>query len=133
MSRSAAIARLAYFWGEDAYGLERAAKAYAAELEGAAGQPLEIWRTSGDDDDAGTAGDGLARRRSRMLDEVEQRLTTAPLFGAGTLVVVRQPGAVLREGTARERMVSLLGAVAPGNALCVLDLVAAGNRSPAAN
>jgi hypothetical protein len=38
---------LAYFWGQDAYGLERAARELAAELSAAAGQPLEVWRTSG--------------------------------------------------------------------------------------
>jgi DNA polymerase III delta subunit len=123
---------LAYLWGEDSYGLERAAKDYRAELEAAGGQALDVWRTNGDDDDpASTAGDGPSRRRTRLLDEVEQRLTTASLFGAGTLVVVRQPGSLLRETVARDRLVGILAAVAPGNALCFLDLVGSGSRGPA--
>ncbi|CAN5162822.1 hypothetical protein BH24CHL7_BH24CHL7_15860 [soil metagenome] len=123
------VPALCYFWGEDAYGLERGARAYRAELEAASGQPLEIWRTSGEDDDAASAaGDGPAKRRARLLDEVEQRLGMAPMFGAGTLVVIRQPASLVRETAARERLVGLLPIVAPGNALCFLDLTPAGNK-----
>ena len=125
---------LAYFWGQDAYGLERAASELGRELSEAAGQPLEIWRTSGDDDDgAASAGatDGAGKRRARLLDEIELRIATAPLFGAGMLVVVRQPQALAREQAARERLTGLLTAVAPGNALCFVDLLASGGKAPA--
>ncbi len=124
---------LAYFWGEDAWSIERAARDFRAGLEQAAGQPFDVWRTSGDEDDtagAGVAGDGAqataGRRRDRVLDGIADRLSVSPMFSGGTLVVVRQPGSLLRESTARERLLKLLVEMAPGNALCFLDLTAQG-------
>lgn len=125
---------LAYFWGEDSFGLGHAADLYAAELAAETGQPLDVWRTSADDDDAtegggttGTAG----RKRDRALEQIGLRLGTGTLFSSGTLVVVRQPGSLLRETAAREQLIGLLDGVAPGNALCFLDLTVSGGRGPA--
>jgi DNA polymerase III delta subunit len=122
---------LAYFWGEDAFSIDEAARRWAAALPSATGEPPQVWRT-GVDDDADGAGDGLARRRARVMDEIEQRLATAPLFGGGTAVIVRQPGGLVREAAARTRLVNLIGQVAPGNGLCFVELVAAGAKAPAA-
>lgn len=74
------------------------------------------------------AGGGAAKKRTRILDQIEERLTTATLFGGGTLVVLRQPGSIVRETAARERLVELLTRVAPGNALCLCDLLASGSK-----
>jgi DNA polymerase III delta subunit len=134
-----AAASLAYFWGHDAYGLEHAARELAAQLAAVAGQPLETWRTSGDDDEptspgangGAAGGEGPSRRRTRLIDEIGQRVATSPLFGAGVLVVVRQPGALMRETSARQRLVGLLPSVAPGNALCFTDLLPSGSKTPA--
>jgi hypothetical protein len=41
------------------------------------------------------------------------------------VVVLRQPGSLVREAVSRERLLGLVRAVAPGNALCFIDLVAA--------
>jgi DNA polymerase III delta subunit len=123
---------LAYLWGEDAFSLEQAANRWAQGLLSMLGEPAQIWRAGADDDSDG-ASDGLARRRTRVLDDVEQRLATAPLFGGGTAVIVRQPAALLRETAARTRTLALIGLVAPGNGLCFIDLVAAGAKTPAAN
>ncbi len=126
--------RLAYFFGHDSYAIERAARDLAGSISAAAGQPVETWRTSGEDDAAGAPTDNgagtetAARRRARVLDEVEQRVATAPLFGAGMLVVVRQPGGLLREANARQRLVGLLPSVAPGNALCFVELLPSGGK-----
>jgi DNA polymerase III delta subunit len=123
---------LAYFWGQDSYGLERAGKDLAAQLAASTGLPLETYRTSGEEDDpTAAAGDGAAKRRARILEQVEQRLATMPLFSGGTFVLVRQPGSLLREASARERLISLLPNVAPGNALCFLDLVPSDAKGPA--
>jgi DNA polymerase III delta subunit len=125
---------LVYFWGEDSFGLAHAADMYAAELAAEMGQPLDVWRTSADDDDAADSGNGSAgagRKRARVLEQVEQRLGTGTLFSSGTLVVVRQPGSLLRETSAREQLIGLLDGVAPGNALCFLDLIASGGKGPA--
>ena len=126
-----ATAQVAYFYGEDAWSIDNASRTYAAALAAAAGQPLETWRTSADDDDSaegGPAASGAPKKRARMLDQVEERLSTATLFGGGTLVVVRQPGAIVRETAARERLIGLVARVAPGNALCLCDLLAAGSK-----
>ncbi|HUG48473.1 MAG TPA: DNA polymerase III subunit delta [Candidatus Limnocylindria bacterium] len=125
--------RLAYFWGQDAYSLERAARDLGAQLEAAGGQPVETWRTSGDDEAgaAGTGGEGAAKRRARLFEQLEQRLGTASLFGAGILVVLRQPAVLARESAARQRLAALLPNVAPGNALCLLELQPSGVKPPA--
>jgi DNA polymerase III delta subunit len=124
---------LAYFWGEDAYGLADAARRLEKALAERDGQPVDVWRTSGDEEEGGSdAGDGgSGKRRARILDQVEQRLSTATLFGGGTLVVVRQPASLIRETAARERLIDLLPQVGQGNALCFVDLVAAGGKGPA--
>ncbi|HKZ91777.1 MAG TPA: DNA polymerase III subunit delta [Candidatus Limnocylindrales bacterium] len=124
---------LAYFWGEDAFSIERAASDLAMRLA-PPGERLEMWRASQEDDasDGDAASASAARRRARSLDAIEQHLGTAPLFGAGTFVVVRQPAGLLAEATARERLVAMVRAVPPGNALCVTDLIAVGAHGPAA-
>ena len=126
------VPALAYFWGEDAFGLNHAADAYAAELAADSGQPLDLWRTSADEDDSSDgSGAGSGRRRARTLEQIELRLATATLFSSGTVVVVRQPALILREQASREQLMKLLDAVAPGNALAFTDLIASGGKGPA--
>ena len=123
---------LAYFWGEDAFMIERAARTYAQRLS-PADDPMEVFRASLDDDAGEEGGSAsVARRRAKALDGIEQHLGMAPLFGAGTLVVVRQPAGLLAEKAARARLIELVAAVPPGNAMCVTDLTASGAKSPAA-
>ncbi len=123
---------LAYFWGEDAFMIERAARTYAQRVS-PAGESMELWRASLDDDAGGEGGSAsTAKRRAAALDGIEQHLGMAPLFGAGTLVVVRQPAGLLAEKEARERLIDLVGTVPPGNALCITDLTASGAKGPAA-
>jgi DNA polymerase III delta subunit len=125
-------AALAYFWGEDAFSLERAGRDWAASLT-SPGEPMETWRVSLDDASDSEAGSApAAKRRSRTLDAIEQHLATAPLFGGGTVVVIRQPAGLLAESEARERLLRMVRQIPPGNALCVTDLIASGARGPAA-
>jgi DNA polymerase III delta subunit len=122
---------LAYFWGEDTFLIERAVRAYAARLADG-GEPMAVWRVSLEEDDAEDGGSAsAAKRRARALDGIEQHLGMAPLFGAGTLVLLRQPAGLLVERAARERLVGLTAAVPLGNALCVSDLIAPGAKGPA--
>ncbi|MBX3031835.1 MAG: hypothetical protein KF809_16945 [Chloroflexi bacterium] len=123
---------LAYLWGEDAWAIDDAAGRAAIDLAAEGMPPLQTWRVSLDDD-ADDAGGSAAKRRARLLDEVEVRLGMATLFGDGTLVVLRQPSGLLRETAARERTIGLLARVAPGNALVVTDLIAQDARGPAAS
>ena len=123
---------LAYFWGDDAFTIERAAHTYTERLS-PADEPMEVWRASLDDD-AGDEGGSASttKRRARALDGIEQHLGMAPLFGAGTLVVVRQPAGLLAEKSARERLLGLIATIPPGNAMCVTDLTASAAKGPAA-
>ena len=123
---------LAYFWGEDAFGIERAARDCAAHLAPPR-SAMEVWRTSLDDDaDGEGASTSAARRRMRALDDIEQHLAIAPLFGGGTLVRPATAGRAAGPAEARDRFVVLVGQVPPGNALCVTDLTAGGAAGPAA-
>jgi competence protein ComEC len=122
---------LAYFWGEDAFGIERAVRDFGVRAA-PPGETMLIWRTGGEDALEGAEGSTpAARRRAVALDGIEQRIGSAPLFGAGTLVVVRQPGTLLAETAARERLIRIARSVPPGNALCFADLIGTGARGPA--
>jgi DNA polymerase III delta subunit len=123
---------LAYFWGEDAFGIERAARDWAARVAGPDGA-METWRVSLEDAaDADAGSSGASRRRARVLDAIEQRLATAPLFGGGTIVVVRQPGSLLAAAESRDRLLAAVRQLPVGNALAFTDLVSSGSSGPAA-
>jgi DNA polymerase III delta subunit len=127
-------APVGYFWGEDAYGIDRAVGAFRQALAGS-GEPHEVWRAPSDDEVAaeGTESGSAAKRRSRTIDEIESRLAAMPLFGGGTLVVIRQPGGLLRENAARDRLVWIVANVPSGNGLAISDLVGADAKGPAAS
>lgn len=147
MTRAGGTAPIAYFWGEDAFEIERAIRVFAAGLGAVSGEQLGIWRSPSEDEastdggaadgatgdaPAGVGGAGASsasRRRTRILDEAAMRLGTAPLFGGGTLVVIRQPATIAREKTAELRLVELVRQVAPGNALALSDLTASGSKA----
>jgi len=127
---------LAYFWGEDAFGIEHAAELYARELAADAGQLLDVWRTTADvdesGDDNGAVATGAGRKRAaRVLEQIDQRTSSGTLFSAGTVVIVRQPAVLVKEAQAREQLFELLDGVAPGNALVFVDLIASGGKGPA--
>jgi DNA polymerase-3 subunit delta len=127
-----AVPPLAYVWGEDTFGIEHATKAWAGQLA-PPGERLETWRVSLEDEaQEGAASGSAARRRARTLDAIEEHLSTMPLFGSGTLVLIRQPAALLAEASARDRLIGLVRNVPPGNALGIADLVASGAKAPAA-
>lgn len=128
----AGSAPLAYFWGDDAWSIERAVRDLAVRLADG-GAALATWR-AGEEDGAGESGSdaSLARRRTRLLEEAEMRLGGGTLFGGGTLVVIRQPAWIAREGAGRARLAGLIGHVAPGNALCFAELSGADGKEPAA-
>src|SRR6476620_6057411 len=94
---------------------------------------LDTWRAQPDDDTGDAESGNDAKRRTRLLDEIAMRLASSTMFGGGTLVVVRQPGTLLRETVARERTTALLSTVAPGNGLCFVDLVGQDSKGPAAS
>jgi DNA polymerase-3 subunit delta len=107
---------LVYLFGDDGYGLDRAADAtfdrLAAEAPG-----LERWRVSGDATSPG---------------RIAERVATGSLFGGGTLVVVVDPGPLVRSQEGRDELIAVIGAVAPGNGLVFLEPTDGSNRRPAA-
>lgn len=125
-------APVAHLSGEDAYAIDRAVEAFA-RLLGSDGAPLDTWRVDLDDAAAGGEDGATGGRIGRILDEVERRLGTAPLFGGGTLVVVRQPGALLRARQHRERLLALIGTIPAGNGLCFAELTPPGRRDRGAD
>jgi DNA polymerase III delta subunit len=114
-----------WFWGDDGYGLERAADRLAGRLETDAGIAPQRQRLSGAEADAG------ARAAGAPLDpRLEEWLTTAPLFGGGTLVTLTEPGPLVRYASGRAAFEGLLGRIAPGNGLVILESIdgSAGGR-----
>jgi DNA polymerase-3 subunit delta len=125
MTPAATAARpLAYYHGEDAWGIERAVARLAVAL-GGDGERLEVWHTSGEESAAAALAPSTTtteNRRTRTLDAIEQRVTTAPFFGGGTLVWVRQPHGLLRDKASKQRLLGLIDLLAPGNALVFTEL-----------
>lgn len=99
---------LGYFWGDDSYGLERAAIELGQRVARAEGsdERLERWRTSGAD---------------ATTETIMERVATATMFGGGTLAIVSDPMPLIRSKAGLEAVRLLLGAVAPGNALVFVD------------
>jgi DNA polymerase III delta subunit len=109
-------ANLGYFFGDDGYGLDRAADELFAKLEAEA-PGLDRWRVSGDATSAG---------------RIAERVATGSLFGGGTLVVVVDPGPLVRSGQDRDELVGVIDTVAAGNGLVFLEPTDGSNRRPAA-
>jgi DNA polymerase III delta subunit len=101
-------AALGYFWGDDGYGLEQAAVGLGKRVAAADGPDvrLERWRTSG----------ALA-----TPEAIFERIATATMFGGGTLAIVTDPFPMIRSKAGLDAVRSLLGSVAPGNALVFVD------------
>jgi DNA polymerase III subunit delta len=109
-------ANLGYFFGDDGYGLDRAADELFAKLEAEA-PGLDRWRVSGDATSAG---------------RIAERVATGSLFGGGTLVVVVDPGPLVRSAQDRDELVGVIDTVAAGNGLVFLEPTDGSNRRPAA-
>jgi hypothetical protein len=111
---------IGYFWGDDEYGLERAADRIAQRLAETGGVAPERHRLTG------------AEVTSARLEEL---VATAPLFGGGTLVVVTEPGPLARSAEGRQAITGMLERVAPGNGIVFLDATEGsrrkGDRRPA--
>lgn len=97
---------IGYFWGDDAYSIERAAERLARRVAGPGGEPLRRWRTTGATGSPATIG---------------ERVATGAMFGGGTLALVSDPGPLLRSKAVRDELLGLLPWIAEGNALVFLD------------
>jgi DNA polymerase III delta subunit len=106
---------LGYYWGDDEYGLEAAAIALGRRAAGIGGEPPVTWRTT-----------GSATRAA----EIAERVATATLFGGGTLVIVEDPGPLVRAKADREALLATVATLAPGNALAFLEPIDGTGRRP---
>lgn len=102
----AAKPALGYYWGDDEYGLEAAALALGRRAAGGGDEPPVAWRTT-----------GSATRAA----EIGERVATATLFGGGTLVIVEDPGPLVRAKADREALLGAVATLAPGNALAFVE------------
>ncbi|HSW43368.1 MAG TPA: DNA polymerase III subunit delta [Patescibacteria group bacterium] len=99
---------LGYYWGDDEYGLDAAAIALGRRAAGPGGEPPVIWRTSG---------------AATRVGEIAERVSTATLFGGGTLVIVEDPGPLIRAKADREALLATVATLAPGSALAFVEPV----------
>jgi len=108
-------APLGYYWGDDAYGVNRGPDALAVRLAGD-GPPLGRVRLTGASTSAG---------------EIAEKVATATLFGGGTLVLVVEPAPLIENKPLAALLAETFGAVASGNGLAFLDTVDGTARRPA--
>ena len=113
------IAPLAYFWGDDELSAARAIDRFAAALGADAGGPMERWDVRGERNAA-----------ADLLAKLHERVATPVMFGGGTLAVVSNAGPLVVKGEHRDAFLALIGLVAQGNALTILDASPSGAKGP---
>ena len=112
-------APLAYFWGDDAYGLDAALDAFRKDANRFPDGPPERWRPENERTEPG-----------RLLGEIRERLATGSMFGAGSVAIISGAGALVRSKEGRDALVAALETVAPGNGLVVLEETGSSDRDP---
>ena len=110
---------LAYLWGDDELAASRAVESLRAELGSETGAAPDRWDVRGD-----------RNRAAEQISRLGERVATPAMFGGGTVVVVANPGPLVQATEHRTALLAILGVVAPGNALVVLDATASGAKGP---
>ncbi len=112
-------APVAYFWGDDSYSIDVAVEAVRTDpARFPAGAP-EGWRVRGE---AGEA--------ARIIGELLERLSTATMFGGGTLAILSNAGPLVRRAEDRAALVAAIGLLADGNGLVVAEETDSGKKDP---
>jgi DNA polymerase III delta subunit len=104
---TAGVPVVAYYWGDDRWAVERAVIVLARALERASGAAPDRWRVAGKD---------------TTPAEIGGRVTTAPMFGGGTIAIVSDPYPLVRARDGADAMAQVIGTVAPGNTLVFVDI-----------
>ena len=112
-------APLAYFWGDDAYGLEATLDAFRNDPTRFPDGPPERWRPDADRTEPG-----------RLLGEIRERLATGSMFGAGSVAILRGAGSLVRSSDQKALFLDALANVAPGNGLAVVEETESGVKDP---
>lgn len=107
----------AYFWGDDAYGLDASVEAFRRDPTRFPEGLPERWRARTDPNDA-----------ARAIAEVAERLATGSMFGAGTLVLVTGLGTLVRRNQERDALLGAIALTAPGNGLVIAEETDSGKR-----
>ena len=100
------VPEVVYFHGDDGWSMARAVDDIARRIEKATGAAPDRMRLMGKD---------------VTVDAITGPVTTAPMFGGGTLLVVVDPPPLTRSKDSRAAVQRLLANVAPGNALVFLE------------
>jgi DNA polymerase III delta subunit len=109
-------APLAYFWGDDAFGLEAAVETFRKDATRFPAGPPDRWRPE------------ERPESGRLLGEIRERLATGSMFGAGSIAIVPGLGAQLRSTAGKEEFAAILATVAPGNGLAIVEETESGGR-----
>lgn len=110
---------VAYFWGDDAYGIDAAVEAVRNDpARFPAGAP-ERWRIRGEIGDA-----------ARILGELRERLATGTMFGSGSLAILSNAGPLVRRREDRDALVAAIGLLAEGNGLVITEETESGKKDP---
>ena len=119
MTAAPGRAPIAYFWGDDGYGLEAAVEAMRRDPARFPGGEPERWRLQLD---PGSPRAGLA--------QLGERLATGVMFGSGVLAIVSGVGAATRRPADRDALLGAMAALAPGNGLALLEETETGTKEP---
>jgi len=112
-------APLAYYWGDDAYGLEAAVEALRNDRARFPDGPPERWRPEAERTEPG-----------RLLGEIRERLATGSMFGCGSLAILRGAGGLVRSNEQRALLLDAIAALAPGNGLAIVEETESGVKDP---
>jgi DNA polymerase III delta subunit len=112
-------APLAYYWGDDAYGLEAAVEAMRRDPARFPDGPPERWRPEAERTEPG-----------RLLGEIRERLATGSMFGRGSLAILRGAGGLIRSNDQRALLADAIASLAPGNGLAILEETESGVKDP---
>lgn len=114
-------AAVAYFWGDDSYGIDVAVDAFRNDAARFPAGAPERWRVRAETGDA-----------ARTLGELRTRLATGTMFGAGTIAILSNAGQLVRKGSDRDFVVETIGLIADGNGLIVAEETDSGKKDPPA-
>ena len=112
---------VAYFWGDDAYGIDAAVETFRRDPLRFPGGVPERWRIRADNTDP-----------MRLLGELRTRVATGTMFGAGTIAILSNAGPLVRKGTDRAFLIETIGLIADGNGLVVAEETDSGKKDPPA-
>ena len=112
-------APLAYYWGDDAYGLEAALDAFRHDPNRFPDGAPERWRPETERTDP-----------ARLLGEIRERLATGSMFGSGSVAIIRGAGALVRSSEGKAQLFEAIATIAPGNGLVVLEETESGAKDP---